>query len=233
MIIALNNKCNLTKEKFIEYQEELQKIKTDMTLILCPTNVFIGEINSPTIEVGAQNVSCTECGAYTGEVSSSQLKSIGVKYCIVGHSERRKYQHEKDDEINKKVKLLLNQEITPIICVGEEKEDRENNNQNKVIIKELKEDLKELTEEEKKKIIIAYEPIWAIGTGLIPSNNEIEEIINLIKHYLPNTKVLYGGSANENNIEELREISSIDGYLLGGLSLKLEKLDIFLKKIKN
>lgn len=233
MIIALNNKCNLTKEKFIIYQKELQKIKTEMTLVLCPTNVFIGEVNQSSIELGAQNVSCTECGAYTGEVSSSQLKSMGVKYCIIGHSERRKYQHEKDTEINQKVKLLLKQEITPIICVGEEKTERETNKQNEVIIKELEEDLKDLTNEEKEKVIIAYEPIWAIGTGLIPTDNEIEEIIKLIKNYLPNTKVLYGGSANENNIEELRKITVIDGYLLGGLSLKPEKLDIFLKKLKN
>ena len=190
-------------------------------------------VEQSNIGLGAQNVSKTSCGAYTGEVSATQLKSMGVKYCIVGHSERRKYQHETDEEINQKVKLLLKEEIIPIICVGEEKEERETNRQNEVIAKELEEALKDLTIEEKKKVIIAYEPIWAIGTGLIPTNEEIEKIINLIKCHLPNTKVLYGGSANENNIEELRKISVIDGYLLGGISLKLEKLDIFLEKLEN
>lgn len=233
MIIALNNKSNFTKEEFLEYKEKLNKIQKNVKLILCPTNLYIGLVEQSNIGLGAQNVSKTLCGAYTGEVSATQLKSMEVKYCIVGHSERRKYQHETDEEINQKVKLLLKEEIIPIICVGEEKEERETNRQNEVITKELEEDLKDLTIEEKKKVIIAYEPIWAIGTGLIPTNEEIEKIINLIKDHLPNTKVLYGGSANENNIEELREISVIDGYLLGGVSLKPEKLDIFLEKLEN
>lgn len=233
MIIALNNKCNLTKEEFLKYKEELNKIKKNVKLILCPSNIYIGFAKVTNIELGAQNVSKTVSGAYTGEVSAAQLKSMGVKYCIVGHSERRKYQYETDEDINKKVKLLLKEGITPIICIGEEKKQRETNSHIEVITKQLKEDLKKLTNEEKEKVIIAYEPIWSIGTGLIPTNYEIKEIVNVIKYHLPNTKVLYGGSANENNIEELREISVIDGYLLGGLSLKPEKLDIFLEKVEN
>lgn len=233
MIIALNNKSNFTKKEFLEYKEKLNTKQKNAKLILCPTNLYIGLAESENIELGAQNVSKTLCGAYTGEVSASQLKSMGVKYCIVGHSERRKYQHETDEEINQKVKLLLQEEIIPIICVGEEEEERKTNRQNEVIAKELEEDLKELTIEEKENVIIAYEPIWSIGTGLIPTNEQIEEIINLIKNHLPNVKVLYGGSANENNIEELRKISVIDGYLLGGISLKPEKLDIFLEKLEN
>lgn len=232
MIIALNNKCNLTKTEFLKYQEQLQKIKSQEKLILCPTDIFLNFATIPEIDLGAQNVSATTCGAYTGEVSASQLKSMNVKYCIVGHSERRNYQKETDQEINKKIKMLLNEKIIPILCIGEEKKDREANRQNEVIQKELEEDLQGLSEEEKKQIIIAYEPIWAIGTGLIPTNKEITEIMNLIKHYHPHTKVLYGGSANEKNIEELKQIAEIDGYLLGGLSLKPEQLAIFLDKLK-
>ena len=107
MIIALNNKSNFTKEEFLEYKEKLNKIQKNVKLILCPTNLYIGLVEQSNIGLGAQNVSKTLCGAYTGEVSATQLKSMGVKYCIVGHSERRKYQHETDEEINQKVKLLL------------------------------------------------------------------------------------------------------------------------------
>lgn len=233
MIIALNNKCNLTKEKFLAYQKELEIIGKDRKMILCPTNIFIGIANLSNIELGAQNVSSTECGAYTGEVSASQLKSMGVKYCIVGHSERRKYQQETDEEISCKIKILLKEDIIPILCVGEEKEERENGKHYEKIIKELEQDMKNLTSEEKEKIIIAYEPIWAIGTGLIPTNEEIAQIIQQIKEILPKSKVLYGGSANDKNIEELKKIKTIDGYLLGGLSLKPEQLKIFLEKIEN
>lgn len=233
MIIALNNKCNLTKEEFLIYQKELETIDKSSKIILCPTNIFIGIADMSNTELGAQNVSSTECGAYTGEVSASQLKSMGVKYCIVGHSERRKYQQETDEEINSKIKMLLKEDIIPILCVGEEKEERENGTHCEVINKELEKDMKDLTSEDKEKIIIAYEPIWAIGTGLIPTNEEIDQIIQLIKELLPKSKVLYGGSANDKNIEELRKIETIDGYLLGGLSLKPEQLKLFLEKLEN
>lgn len=233
MIIALNNKCNLTKEEFVDYQKKLEKLKTKYEMVLCPTSLFIGLANLQGIHLGAQNVSSTTCGAYTGEISASQLKSMGVKFCIVGHSERRKYQRETDEEINKKMKQLLQEDIIPILCVGENKEEREKGLQNKIITTELEMDMKNLTQDEQEKIIIAYEPIWAIGTGIIPTNSQIEEIISLIKNKYPKNKVLYGGSANEENIDELKQISVIDGYLLGGLSLKPENLAIFLEKLEN
>ena len=152
MIIALNNKCNLKKEDFLTYQKELETIEKSSKIILCPTNIFIGVANLSNIELGAQNVSSTECGAYTGEVSASQLKSMEVKYCIVGHSERRKYQQETNKEINEKVKNLLREEIIPILCIGESKEERENNQQNEVIINEIEKAISDLNEEIRKKI---------------------------------------------------------------------------------
>ena len=233
MIIALNNKCNLTKPEFITYQKELTHLSTTATLILCPSSLYLGEITPSSIKLGAQNVSSTECGAYTGEISASQLKSASVKYCIVGHSERRANQHETDDEIAKKIKLLLKEEIIPILCVGEDKTKRQENLQLQVIMEELKMAMKNLSMEEQKKVIIAYEPIWSIGTGIIPTNNQIEEVINEIKKLYPENQGLYGGSANEENIDELKKISCIDGYLIGGLSLKPEKLKIFLEKLEN
>lgn len=233
MIIALNNKCNLTKEEFISYQNQLNEIECQDKLILCPTHLFIGMVKLENIDLGAQNVSSTDCGAYTGEISASQLKSCNVKYCIVGHSERRKYQQETDIEINQKIKKLLEQNITPILCIGETKEEREDGKEKEIILNELEEELKNLSEQDKTKVIIAYEPIWSIGTGIIPTEEQITEIFNIIKDKFPNNKVLYGGSANEENIDMLKQISTIDGYLLGGLSLKPDKLKIFIEKLKN
>ncbi len=233
MIIALNNKCNLTREEFLKYQEKLENMKELPPMILCPTNLYLGEFRLSNMKLGAQNVSSKGCGAYTGEVSASQLKSIGVAYCIVGHSERREYQKETDQEINEKIKQLLKEGIFPILCVGETKAERERNLTTKKITEELEEATKDLTDQEKQQIIIAYEPIWAIGTGIIPTNDEIKEIMTTIKEAFPNNKVLYGGSANESNIDQLKEITEIDGYLLGGLSLKPENLKIFLEKLKN
>ena len=231
MIIVLNNKCNLTKDEFLTYQQNLEKIEGSNQIILCPSNVFLGLFNSNKIDLGSQNVSKNEMGAYTGEVSAKQLKSLDVKYSLVGHSERRKYNGEKPSDIAKKIKKLLENNITPIYCVGETKEERESNTYKNTIITDIKESLLDLTEDDKNKIIIAYEPIWSIGTGLIPSNDEIEEVIFLIKEQLPNNKVLYGGSANNENIDVLKNIKCIDGFLLGGLSLSIENLNKFINKL--
>ena len=233
MIIALNNKCNLTKQEFLKYQEELGSLSTQNKLILCPTFLNIGHFDLKNVELGAQNVSFNDQGAYTGEVSAQQLQSEQVKYCIVGHSERRNYQQETDEEINQKIMRLLEQDIIPILCVGESKEEREKQLEKSIIEKELTIALANLTSEQKEKIIIAYEPIWSIGTGIIPTNDQIKEMFKNIKNMVPNNKVLYGGSANEENIVLLKEIKEIDGYLLGGLSLKPEKLKVFIEKLEN
>lgn len=233
MIIALNNKCNLTKQGFLKYQEELGRLSTQNKLILCPTFLNIGHFDLKNVELGAQNVSSNNQGAYTGEVSARQLQSEQVKYCIVGHSERRNYQQETDEEINQKIMRLLEQDIIPILCVGETKEEREKQLEKSIIEKELTIAFANLTSEQKEKIIIAYEPIWSIGTGIIPTNDQIKEMFKNIKNMVPNNKVLYGGSANEENIVLLKEIKEIDGYLLGGLSLKPEKLKVFIEKLEN
>ena len=226
MIVALNNKSNLIKEDFINYLNALNCVKTDSTLILCPTYLNIPLVNID-IPVGSQNVSKFDNGAYTGEISAEQLKSYNVKYAIVGHSERRGYQKETNEDIKEKIIKLLQYDITPIMCIGESKEERDNGTYKEV----LKEELSILEYLPKDKIIIAYEPIWSIGTGVIPTNEEIIEVFNLIKSILPNNKVLYGGSANNDNIDTLKQIDLIDGYLLGGLSLKPDKLQEFLDKL--
>lgn len=229
MIVALNNKSNLNKQEFTNYIEELNTINTKHTMIICPTYLNISSVNS-NILLGSQNVSSTENGAYTGEISAKDLKSYNVKYSLVGHSERRKYQRETDSEIYEKIIMLLQENITPILCVGETKEERENNKVEEILNKQLS-GLLNIRENFREEIIIAYEPVWSIGTGIIPTNDEIEETITYIKDKLPNNKVLYGGSANEKNIDTIKQISIIDGYLLGGLSLKPDKLKIFLDKL--
>ena len=170
---------------------------------------------------------------YTGEVSASQLKSYNAEYCIVGHSERREYQKESNEEISLKINKLFTEGIIPILCVGETKEQRENNQVEAVLKEEILSATKTLSNEEKSKLIIAYEPIWSIGTGIIPTNIEITAVFKYIKEFLPDSKILYGGSANEKNVDILKEVSLIDGYLLGGLSLKPQDLKIFLNKLEN
>ena len=231
MIVALNNKSNLNKEEFFEYQKKLSTVDTKHTLILCPTMLNIPSFNLENCILAAQNVGKDENGAHTGEISAQQLASNNVKYCIVGHSERRQELSETDEDINKKIKMLFKNSITPILCVGETKEEREKNQVTDVITKEVTKAIADLTDEEKEKIIVAYEPIWSIGTGLIPTPEEIDSVFEIIKEILPKNKILYGGSANEKNINELKECKYIDGYLLGGLSLKVENLKIFIENM--
>lgn len=231
MIIALNNKSNLTKEEFLKYQEDIQKLNFKTSnVILIPSNIYLASVNIPNISLGSQNVSMYEMGPHTGEVSASQLRQLGVSYCLVGHSERRKEQHETNIEIRNKIKNLLNKGIIPILCIGETKEEK--NTAHTVIYQELQEALIGLTEEELKKVIIAYEPVWSIGTGLIPTSTEIESIVTKIKETYPNNLVLYGGSVTLENIEKLTQENAVDGYLLGGLSLQLDKVQILIDKIE-
>lgn len=231
MIIVLNNKSNLTKEEFLKYKEDIQKLNFKTSnVILIPSNIYLAAANIPNISLGSQNVSMYEMGPHTGEVSASQLKQLGVSYCLVGHSERRKEQHETNIEIRNKIKNLLNQGIIPILCIGETKEEK--NTAHTVIYQELQEALIGLTEEELKKVIIAYEPVWSIGTGLIPTSTEIESIVTKIKETYPNNLVLYGGSVTLENIEKLTQENAVDGYLLGGLSLQLDKVQILIDKIE-
>ena len=229
MIIALNNKSNLTLNEFNEYQNELNSINTEHHIIVCPTFLNVSLYNAKH-DLGAQNVSIFNEGAYTGEVCAEDLSEFNVKYCIVGHSERRQYQRETLKEINEKVKRLKENNITPILCVGETKEQRDENKYKEVVKEELETAIEGI--EDVGSIIIAYEPIWSIGTGIIPTNEQIEEMFNYIKTLLPNNKILYGGSANENNIDTLKQIELIDGYLLGGLSLKPDKLQVFIDKLE-
>jgi len=230
MIIALNNKSNLTKQEFREYQNAISDVRTEVNMILCPNMLNIANFSTfNNCYLGAQNVSKYPNGAHTGEVSAEQLKSHGVSFCIVGHSERRE-DGETDEDIKEKVLRLYEQGIIPILCIGESFRERQEGEYTDVIINEVTSVTDALTEEQKNRLIIAYEPIWSIGTGMIPENYEIEEVFRIIKQIVPNSKILYGGSANEKNVSTINKCKYLDGYLLGGLSLKPQELQVFIEK---
>lgn len=225
-IVIGNQKMYMNKEDVLAFVNMLKETNMDnKEVIVCPTYPFL-EYYNDVVPVGAQNISINDNGAYTGEVSALQLKSLNIPYCIVGHSERREYNKETDDEINKKVIKLLDNGITPILCIGEKLEERQNKLTETIIKNELTGDLNNLSPELVEKIIIAYEPIWAIGTGLTPTLEEIDESMKFIKDYVTTTynvskvTVLYGGSVSDKNIDELNTVESIDGYLIGGASSK-------------
>ncbi len=183
------------------------------------------------VKVGAQNMYFEEKGAFTGEVSPNMVKDAGAEYVILGHSERRNIFGETDSLINKKVKSAISHELKVILCVGEKLEEREKGETEKVIEAEITADLKGINKNDMENIIIAYEPIWAIGTGVSAKPEQAEEVHKFIRSLLDrifgsgtgeNTTVLYGGSVKPKNIESLAKMPDIDGGLVGGASLKCE-----------
>ena len=234
-LVVLNHKMNFTYEGIKLYIRSLKKISTNnIKLVVCPSNLYISDFIDNDFYTGSQNVSNYDNGSYTGEISASQLQSIGVKYCIIGHSERKQYFNESNKDINNKLKQLLKHNIIPILCVGETLQDKDNGVANDVITKQIMEATKGINIRELEDIIISYEPVWAIGCGIIPSTRYIEEKIALIKQCvydigLVDTKILYGGSVNDNNIEVLKQIDDLDGYLIGGLGLDINKLSNLIK----
>lgn len=237
-IIAGNWKMNMLPNEAIQCIEELAPLvkDTDNEVILCVPyiDLFYSLLTAQNtnIKIGAQNMHFEEKGAYTGEVSGEMLKSIGVEYVIIGHSERRQYFAETDETVNKKVKAAHKCELKPIVCVGETLEQKENGKTTEVITTQTKLALEGLTNEQVEKTIIAYEPIWAIGTGKTATsedaNNSIKEIRSQIaKDYGQETAerviIQYGGSVKSSNAKELFTTSDIDGGLVGGASLKADE----------
>lgn len=204
-------------------------------VVICPPFPYLELATDITendgVFVGAQNVSNQESGAYTGEISAMMLKSIEVKYCIVGHSERRKYFNESNQFLSEKVNICLKHEIIPIFCCGEVLEERNSGNHFDVVKNQLTESLFHLEAKDFKKVVIAYEPVWAIGTGVTATSEQAQEmhvfIRNLIeenynKRIANDTSILYGGSCNPQNAKELFANPDVDGGLIGGASLKAD-----------
>ncbi len=222
-IIACNLKMNLMPSEVPKYLEDMQGIKNEV--LMFPPSIYIDNFVKAGFTTGSQDIGIAEKGAYTGDISITQLKELGIKYSIVGHSERRTY-HIDDRFVNKKIELCIENGIYPILCVGETHEENISGDTLKICYKEID---SAFIDNEIKDLIISYEPIWSIGTGIIPSNEFIEDIASNIKKYVYNkygleVRVLYGGSVSDENIEKLEKIESIDGYLIGGCSLSPESM---------
>ena len=233
-VIAGNWKMNMLPNEALAYIEEFIPLvkDTENEVILCVpyTDLFYALLSAQNtnIKIGAQNMHWAEKGAYTGEVSAKMLKSIGVEYVIIGHSERRSYFNETDESVNKKIKAAFENELKPIVCVGETLEEREAGKTADIITNQTRLALSGLTDEQIKNTIIAYEPIWAIGTGKTATsedaNNSIKEIRKEIekiygKEVAECVIIQYGGSIKSSNAKELFSTSDIDGGLVGGASL--------------
>ena len=237
-VIAGNWKMNMLPNEAINFIEELTPLVSDTKneVILCVpyTDLFYSLLNvqGTNIKIGAQNMHWEEKGAYTGEVSAQMLKSIGVEYVIIGHSERRQYFNETDETVNKKVKTAFKHELKPIVCVGETLEQREAGKAEEIITNQTEKALEGLTDEQVQNTIIAYEPIWAIGTGKTATSEDANNAIKAIRDKIcqiygqnvgKSIIIQYGGSVKSANCKELFTTSDIDGGLVGGASLDPEE----------
>lgn len=214
-IIIANHKMNLNISEINEYINRLKEVKNK--LIICPTSIYIPYFVNAGYNVGIQNVHFKDYGAYTGEISPYQAKKIGVSYAIIGHSERRKYFNETDEIIKEKIDKCLKNKITPILCIGESLEERENGKTFEVIKKQLS------VVDNPESVIISYEPVWAVGSDKILEVNDIKEVVKFIKKCY-NVKVIYGGGISENNITLLNQVKNLDGYIIGSASINASEL---------
>ncbi|SKA73060.1 triosephosphate isomerase [Clostridium sp. USBA 49] len=224
-------------EESVRFIEEIKPLVKDAKceVVVCPTFLALESVvkvcKGSNIKVGAQNVHFEEKGAFTGEVAPGMLEALGVDYVIIGHSERRQYFNETDETVNKKIKAAFAHNLIPILCVGETLEERESNITEKVIEKQITLDLEGLNSEQVEKIVIAYEPIWAIGTGKTATSDQANETIAFIRSVIANiygrevaekTRIQYGGSVKPSTIRDQMSKSDIDGALVGGASLVVE-----------
>ncbi|MGL5616107.1 MAG: triose-phosphate isomerase [Sarcina sp.] len=234
-IIAGNWKMNKTPAEAVEMINELKGLVKDATceVVLCPTfvclDVALKAAAGSNVKIAAQNMHFEESGAFTGEISPVMLEAMGIEYVVLGHSERREYFNETDEALNKKVKAAFAHGITPILCCGETLEQRENGTTNQVVGGQIKADLEGLSADLAEKVIIAYEPIWAIGTGKTATDEQANETIMAIrgivaemfgKEVADKVRIQYGGSVKPNTIKAQMAMSDIDGALVGGASLK-------------
>lgn len=236
-IIIGNWKMNKNKNEINNFIKNFNsfnnnKIKNNLIYGIAAPFIYIpllfNGLKNANFKICAQDVSFNNNGAYTGQISVSMLKDYNVSYCIVGHSERRKYNYETNLDVNNKAKILLENNIVPIICVGETLEQYEDGVSKQVIKKQVTESIKDLN---LSKIVIAYEPIWAIGTGKVASNKYAQDMCNFIRSITnENILIQYGGSVNKNNINELLSENDVDGALVGGASIEFEDFIDLIKK---
>jgi triosephosphate isomerase len=238
----MNNDLNESEKLIVELKNLLQNEKPNCDIIVCPPFTSLSEasklLKGSSIKLGAQNMHFEESGAFTGEVSATMLKSVGCEYVIIGHSERRYIFGETDEVINKKIKKALAGGLKAILCVGELLEERESGTTNDVVKRQILKGLAGISAEDMKNIIVAYEPVWAIGTGKTASPAQAQEVHEFIRDLIEidysleianDLVIQYGGSVKPDNAKELISQKDIDGALVGGACLKA---DSFLGIIK-
>jgi len=248
LIIAGNWKMHKTTLEAINLvntlKRELYNLE-DVDIVVCPVFTILNEINDiihgSNIALGGQDLFWKEEGAFTGEVSAKMLKDVGCRYVIIGHSERRKYFGETDETVNKKLIAALKEGLIPIVCIGESLEQREKEKTFAIIQEQIARGFKDLNAEEILKVIIAYEPIWAIGTGKTATPEQAEEVHKFIRRQISEfynqeiaslIRIQYGGSVQAGNIEELIKQEDIDGALVGGASLEADSFAEIIKRSK-
>jgi triosephosphate isomerase len=245
IIIAGNWKLNKTPLEAIELVNSLKRELVDVTacdIVVCPPFVALNDVQEILIEsniqLGAQNVFWEDSGAFTGEVSAPMLKAIEVKYIIIGHSERRQFFGETNETVNKRIKAALRHKLIPIVCVGENLQEREANKTFDVVRNHIEGSLAGFTKEEIKEFVVAYEPVWAIGTGKTATSAQAQEVHHYIRGLLEKmagretaqaVRIQYGGSVKAENTAELIAQEDIDGALVGGASLKADSFAAIVK----
>lgn len=243
-IIAGNWKMNKTPDQTFEFINEVKPLLSgaDCKVIFCVPFVDIkpalDAAKGSNIEIGAQNCHFEKSGAYTGEISAEMLKSMGVNYVIIGHSERRQYFAETDETVNKRLKAAIAEGLNVILCVGETLSEREADITAEIVSMQLKIALDGVSADDMKKIIIAYEPVWAIGTGKTATSDQAQEVCAILRDLLKalyskeiaeKTVIQYGGSMNAQNADELLSKPDVDGGLIGGASLKSNDFSLIVK----
>ena len=230
-----NFKNKLVKDDIVRYNNRLSEIESKkVKLVIVPSLPFLAFFDRSGYSIGSQDISSFMDKTITGEVTGEQLKSLGVEYVIVGHSERREYKHEINIDFINKINNAIESGIKVIYCIGETLKDKEDGNTYMVLEKQISEVLNNV---EVKNIIIAYEPVWAIGTGRIPQVKEIKDTVEFIKdiieeNYDTRLDVLYGGSINKDNIASINAIKCVDGFLVGGASTSIDSLESMLLEIE-
>lgn len=228
---------NKNATEAVEFINELKAkdLNKEVDVVVCPTFVCLPQAveaaKGSAVKVGAQNIHWADNGAFTGEISGEMLKNIGVEYVIIGHSERRQYFGETDETVNNRLKAALKYELKPIVCVGELLEEREAGITNKVLDTQVRGALKDIAANDVANLVVAYEPVWAIGTGKTASSEDANDACKFIRETIKalyneevanKVRIQYGGSVKPSNASELFSTTDIDGGLVGGASLKLD-----------
>ncbi|MBF0100434.1 MAG: triose-phosphate isomerase [Desulfobacterales bacterium] len=237
-LIAGNWKMNKTVQESVETAQALIPLISDVTgreILIAPPFTSLAmvaqTVKGSLINVGAQNIFWEKSGAFTGEIAGNMLVSAGCSYVIIGHSERRQYFGETDETVNKRIKATLSVQLIPLVCIGETEQERESQKTFSVLDTQIVNGLKNFSMDDLCKLVIAYEPVWAIGTGKTATENQVQEVHEYIRKFLTKqysasvsdtVRILYGGSVKADNIDRIMALPDVDGVLVGGASLDVK-----------